>query len=139
MLYYIITLVANLPIVSVPSETSSSFIPIGLQFIFVILFVFGMIGLSALLGPKRKTKDKLDNFASGITSHGDARSPMAVKYFLVAILFVLFDVEIVFFYPYATIFRDLGWHGFLAILLFLALFLVGFTYIMQQNIMDWEE
>lgn len=60
-----------------------------------------------LLGPKRNTSDKLENFSSGIATHGDARHPMAIKYFLVAILFVLFDVEVIFFYPYAVNFKGL--------------------------------
>ncbi|MFX5789356.1 NADH-quinone oxidoreductase subunit A, partial [Acinetobacter baumannii] len=89
-------------------------------------FVATMIGLSALVGPKRKTADKLENFASGIESHGNARQPMALKYFLVAILFVLFDVEVIFFYPYAVNFKELGWNGFFAVLMFVAFFLIGF-------------
>ncbi len=71
-----------------------------------------MMGVTHWLGPKRNTSDKLETFASGIKSHGDARQPMAIKYFLVAILFVLFDVEVIFFYPYAVNFKELGWSGF---------------------------
>ncbi|MFX6019216.1 NADH-quinone oxidoreductase subunit A, partial [Acinetobacter baumannii] len=75
------------------SSSADNYFPIGVQLIFAAGFVATMIGLSALVGPKRKTADKLENFASGIESHGNARQPMAIKYFLVAILFVLFDVE----------------------------------------------
>jgi NADH-quinone oxidoreductase subunit A len=64
---------------------------------------------------------------------------MAIKYFLVAILFVLFDVEVIFFYPYAVNFRALGWHGFLAIVMFVALFLAGFIYIFKKGALKWEE
>ena len=105
------------------SSSASGYLPIGIQLIFAAGFVFFMIGLSAWLGPKRKTSDKLENFASGIESHGNARQPMAIKYFLVAILFVLFDVEVIFFYPYAVNFRELGWSGFGAVLMFVGFFL----------------
>jgi NADH-quinone oxidoreductase subunit A len=71
------------------SNTAANYLPIGIQLIFAAGFVAFMIGLSAWVGPKRKTADKLENFASGIESHGNARQPMAIKYFLVAILFVL--------------------------------------------------
>lgn len=107
------------------NNTAENYFPIGIQLIFAIGFVATMIGLSAWVGPKRKTSDKLENFSSGIASHGNARQPMAVKYFLVAILFVLFDVEVIFFYPYAVNFKFLGWAGFWEIILFVALFLVG--------------
>jgi NADH:ubiquinone oxidoreductase subunit 3 (subunit A) len=83
--------------------------------------------------------DKLQNFASGIASHGDARQPMAIKYFLTAILFVLFDVEVIFFYPYAVNFKGLGWEGFWAVLMFVGFFLCGFIYIIKRGALKWEE
>ena len=89
------------------------YLPIALQLLFAIGFVGVMMAVTHLLGPKRKTADKLASFESGIESVGNARQPMAVKYFLVAILFVLFDVEVIFFYPYAVNFKSLGWNGFL--------------------------
>ena len=115
------------------SNTAANYLPIGIQLIFAAGFVAFMIGLSAWVGPKRKTADKLENFASGIESHGNARQPMAIKYFLVAILFVLFDVEVIFFYPYAVNFRELGWGGFSALLMFVAFFVMGFIYIIQER------
>ena len=120
-------------------NNAASYLPIGLQ----LLFAGGMIGtlliVTHLLGPKRKTADKLQNFASGIESHGEARQPMAIKYFLVAILFVLFDVEVIFFYPYAVNFRELGWHGFVAVLMFVGFFLSGFFYIIKKGALNWED
>lgn len=86
-------------------STAANYFPIGIQLIFAAGFVAFMIAFSAWVGPKRKTSDKLETFTSGIASHGDARQPMAIKYFLVAILFVLFDVEVIFFYPYAVNFK----------------------------------
>ena len=98
-----------------------------------------MIGMSAMVGPKRLTKDKLETFTSGIKTHGDARQPMAIKYFLVAILFVLFDVEVIFFYPYAVNFRSLGWSGFMEVIMFVGFFLIGFIYIIKKGALTWED
>jgi NADH-quinone oxidoreductase subunit A len=126
-------------LLNVMDTSAASYFPIGLQLIFAAGFVGTMIGLSALVGPKRATSDKLENFASGIESHGDARQPMAIKYFLVAILFVLFDVEVIFFYPYAVNFRSLGWSGFVEVLMFVGFFLIGFTYIIKKGALNWED
>jgi len=120
-------------------NSAGSYLPVALQ----LLFVVGMIGtlmiVTHLLGPKRHTTDKLQTFASGIASHGDARQPMAIKYFLVAILFVLFDVEVIFFYPYAVNFKELGWSGFWAVLMFVGFFLCGFIYIVKRGALKWED
>jgi NADH-quinone oxidoreductase subunit A len=125
------------PITDVSS--AGSYLPIAIQLIFAVLFIAAMMGLTHWLGPKRNTADKLENFASGIESHGDARQPMAIKYFLVAILFVLFDVEVIFFYPYAVNFRQLGWDGFFAVLMFVGFFLAGFFYIIKKGALNWED
>lgn len=124
---------------STSANTAANYLPIGIQLIFAAGFVATMLLLSSFIGPKRKTKDKLETFTSGIETHGDARQPMAIKYFLVAILFVLFDVEVIFFYPYAVNFKSLGWDGFLAVLMFVAFFLIGFTYIIKKGALKWED
>jgi NADH-quinone oxidoreductase subunit A len=115
------------------------YFPIILQIAFAIVFVGGMIAMSTMVGPARKTSDKLVSFTSGIASHGSARQPMAVKYFLVAILFVLFDVEVIFFYPYAINFRSLNWSGFWEVLLFVGFFLLGYLYIIKKGALHWED
>ena len=121
------------------ADSAYWYLPIGLQFLFAIGFVVVMMGVTHWLGPKRKTSDKLENFTSGIESHGDARQPMAIKYFLVAILFVLFDVEVIFFYPYAVNFKGLGWSGFWAVMMFIGFFLCGFIYIIKKGALNWED
>jgi NADH-quinone oxidoreductase subunit A len=126
-------------LLEVTDNSSASYLPIGIQLIFAAGFVAAMIGMSAVVGPKRKTKDKLATFTSGIATHGDARQPMAIKYFLIAILFVLFDVEVIFFYPYAVNFRGLGWSGFLEVVMFVAFFLIGFIYIIKKGALNWED
>ena len=120
-------------------NSTANYLPIGIQLIFAICVLALIIFATNVLGPKRKTADKLVNFESGIESHGNARKPIAVKYFLVAILFVLFDVEVIFFYPYAINFRQLGWDGFLAILMFVGFFITGFIYVIKKGGLNWED
>jgi NADH-quinone oxidoreductase subunit A len=121
------------------ANTTEDFLPIGIQLFVAIGIVVLIMVVTHWLGPKRKTADKLATFTSGIESHGDARQPMAIKYFLVAILFVLFDVEVIFFYPYAVNFKALSWDGFYAVLMFVAFFLCGFIYIIKKGALKWED
>src|SRR5512138_3825599 len=121
------------------AATASSYLPVVLQLIFAAGLVGTLMLVTHLLGPKRSTAEKLENFASGIETHGSAREPMAVKYFLVAILFVLFDVEVIFFYPYAVNFKGLGWSGFWAVMMFVGFFLCGFIYIIRKGALKWED
>jgi NADH-quinone oxidoreductase subunit A len=120
-------------------NNAGSYLPIVLQFLFAAGMIGTLLAVTHLLGPKRKTTDKLQTFASGIASHGNARQPMAIKYFRVAILFVLFDVEVIFFYPYAVNFKGLGWSGFWAVLMFVGFFLCGFIYIIKKGALKWED
>lgn len=120
-------------------NNAENYFPIALQLLMAMGLIIVILIGSDLLGPKRKGSDKLQNFESGIEIKGNARQPMAIKYFLVAILFVLFDVEVIFFYPYAVNFRELGWHGFAAVVLFVSMFLAGFVYIFKKGALKWEE
>lgn len=120
-------------------NNAGNYLPIGIQLFFAIGLVATIMALTHFLGPKRKGTDKLQNFESGIEIKGNARQPMAIKYFLVAILFVLFDVEVIFFYPYAVNFRELGWGGFAAVVTFVGLFIAGFIYIIKKGALTWED
>jgi len=120
-------------------NASGSYIPLAIQIFIAVGLIAFLTVVTHWLGPKRKTTDKLQNFTSGIGTHGDARQPMAIKYFLTAILFVLFDVEVIFFYPYAVNFKGLGWDGFWAVVLFVGLFLCGFVYIIKKGALKWED
>ncbi len=128
-----------LQVVSQAPDNAYWYFPVGLQLLFAIVFVGMMMAITHYLGPTRKTADKLANFESGIESVGNARQPIAIKYFLVAILFVLFDVEVIFFYPYAVNFKSLGWEGFMAVLMFVGFFLCGFIYIIKRGALKWED
>ena len=136
MLYFLQT---NVTKVVTDINNAESYLPIGLQILFAVGLIAFLMVVTHLLGPSRKTTDKLASFSSGIASHGQARQPVAIKYFLVAILFVLFDVEVIFFYPYAVNFKVLGWNGFWAVLMFVAFFLCGFIYILKKGALRWED
>ena len=116
----------------------SDFFPILLQFIVAAGFVVTTMVATHLLGPKRKSKIKLDTFECGIESQGNARAPFSIKYFLVAILFVLFDVEVIFMYPWAVNFKTLGINGIIEMLIFMVLLLTGFFYIIKKGALKWE-
>lgn len=115
------------------------FVPILMQVAFSVVFVFATIFISNYLGPKHRSAKKNKNFECGIDSIGDARSPFAVKYFLVAILFVLFDIEIIFMYPWAINFKAVGMSGLLKMGGFISLLLVGYLYIVKRKALDWEK
>lgn len=122
------------------SFVPEDFLPIALQLFVALLFVVAVMFLTHVIGGKRRrvrSIRKEENFECGIEVKGNARFPYSVKYFLIAILYVLFDVEVIFFYPWAVNFRDLKWAGFLEMLLFIAFFLVGFYYILKKGALDW--
>lgn len=119
-------------------STAVSYLPIIMQAVFAAGFVGLMLFLSHITGPKRSSSNKDANFECGIKSYGNARIPFSVKYFLVAILFVLFDIEVVFLYPWAVNFRDLGMEGLWKMVLFMTLLLIGFFYILKKDALEWE-
>jgi NADH-quinone oxidoreductase subunit A len=109
-----------------------------MQMLLAVGFVVGTIIISGKLGPKRNSKVKDENFECGIESVGNARIPFSVKYFLVAILFVLFDVEVIFLYPWAINFKSLGIEGMIKMVVFMMLLLIGFFYIIKKKALEWE-
>jgi len=124
------------------SFVPEDFLPVLLQIIVALGFVVLVMVLTHVIGGKRKrirSIRKEENFECGIEVKGNARFPFSVKYFLIAILFVLFDVEVVFFYPWALNFTALSWAGFFEMLLFIAFFLVGFYYIVKKGALEWSK
>ncbi|MFN8310208.1 MAG: NADH-quinone oxidoreductase subunit A [Chitinophagales bacterium] len=115
-----------------------NFIPILMQGVFAAAFVALMLALSHWIGPRRNSRVKDENFECGIQSYGNARIPFSVKYFLVAILFVLFDIEVIFLYPWAVNFKALGFVGLWKMFLFMGTLLAGFFYIIKKGALDWE-
>lgn len=116
----------------------TDYLPIVMQMGLAVGFVVMTIIASSYLGPKRSSKNKDKTFECGIESVGNARIPFSVKYFLVAILFVLFDIEVIFMYPWAVNFREMGMEGLMKMGIFMALLLVGFFYVMKKKGLEWE-
>lgn len=115
------------------------YLPIFMQMGLAVGFVVGTIIISGKLGPRRSSENKDKNFESGIESIGNARIPFSVKYFLVAILFVLFDVEVIFLYPWAVNFKELGVTGMIKMVIFMSMLLIGFFYVIKKKALDWED
>lgn len=120
------------------NNSAIDYIPIFLTFIVAAGFIGTTMVVTHILGPKKTTENKLDPFECGIEVHGNARIPFSIKYFLVAILFVLFDVEVIFMYPWAVNFKELGLLGFVEMLMFMGFLLVGFVYIIKKGALKWE-
>ncbi len=120
---------------SVPQD----YLPLLIQFGLALGFVVMTLVVTHLLGPNLKSKRKDSPFECGVESVGDARMPLNVRYFLTAILFVLFDVEVIFMYPWAVKVKELGWEAFYAMLIFLGFFMAGFYYEVKKGVLDWEK
>jgi NADH-quinone oxidoreductase subunit A len=115
--------------------------PILLQSGVALGFVVVVMTLTHIIGGKRKrirTLRKDENFECGIEIKGNARFPFTVRYFLIAILFVLFDVEVIFLYPWAVNFKEMNWQGFGDMMIFVALFMFGFYYINKKGALEWD-
>lgn len=117
----------------------SDYLPILVQLGLALAFIVVTMLVTHVVGPNRKSKLKEEPFECGIEAQGDARTPISIKYFLVAILFVLFDVEVIFMYPWAVNFQKLGTSGFVEMILFMGLLLAGFYYIIRKGVLDWEK
>ena|SRR6187399_1089122 len=121
-------------LLSVPSD----YLPMVIMFLVAIGFVLTTVFVTHLLGPQRKSKVKLETFECGIEPQGNSRIPFSIKYLLIAILFVLFDVEVIFMYPWAVNFLELGFYGFIEMIIFICLFMLGFLYIVKKGALKWE-
>jgi NADH-quinone oxidoreductase subunit A len=115
------------------------YLPIFIMFTIALGFAAVSLIATHKLGPKRKTKVKLESFECGIEAQGNARVPFSIKYFLVAILFVLFDVEVIFMYPWAANYKELGLLGVIEVFSFIALLLIGFYYMISKKALKWED
>jgi len=95
------------------------------------------IGLSKLVGPKRPTPEKLASYECGMPPVGDTRDRHPVKFYLVAMIFLLFDIEIAFLYPWALAVRELRWTGFFQLIMFFLILLAGYVYVWRKGVFNW--
>jgi NADH-quinone oxidoreductase subunit A len=117
----------------------SDYLPIFFMFIAAMAFIVLSMFATHALGPKKQSKIKQDAFECGIESQGDARTPFSIKYFLIAILFVLFDVEVIFMYPWAVNFKTLGITGLIEMFMFMGFLVLGLIYIIRKGALTWEK
>jgi NADH-quinone oxidoreductase subunit A len=115
----------------------TNYIPVLIQLIFVVVIAAAILTLSSWVGVKRPTREKLSPYECGIAPVGDARERFSVSFYLVGMLFILFDVEAVFLYPWAVVYRSLKWFGFVEMLLYIAILFAGYVYIWKKGALDW--
>jgi NADH-quinone oxidoreductase subunit A len=115
-----------------------SYVPILILLLLAAGFALGSVAISAILGPRRPTPDKLSVYECGMTVEPGGRRPFDIKYYLIAMAFLVFDVEVVFLYPWAVKFKALGLFGFIEMLIFLFILLVGYAYIWRKGVLEWE-
>src|SRR5436305_13076808 len=120
-----------------PTTYSDTWFPVLIQIVIAIGVAGAMIGFSALLGRRVKDSVKSMPYESGMKPVGNARGRFSVKYYLVAMVFILFDIEAVFLYPCAMVYRQLRLFAFFELLLFIVLVLCGFFYICKKAVLDW--
>ena len=114
------------------------YIPIGIMILFAVAFGIVMSKASEWLGPKNPTEVKQSTYESGMEPVKSARERVSVKYYMVAMLFIIFDIEVVFLYPWAVNFRKLGMSGLVEMFVFIAILMVGFLYVWKKGALKWE-
>ena len=115
-----------------------NYFPILILLVISTVLAAVVILLSTFLGPRRPTRRKLQPYESGMTPLGPAQRRMPIKFYLVAVLFILFDIEVIFFYPWAVVFRQLGLFAFIEMLVFVGILLVGYVYAWKKGALEWE-
>ena len=115
-----------------------SYIPIAILFILATAVAALLIGIGVIFGPRRKSFRKASPYESGMRPIGPGTRRMPVRFYLVAVLFILFDIEIIFFLPWAVIFKKLGLFGLVEMLIFIVILLVGYVYAWKKGALEWE-
>lgn len=115
------------------------YLPILMHLGVVAFLAAAMIGLSSWVGVKRPTREKLSPYECGIDPVGNARERFSVSFYLVGMLFILFDVEAVFLYPWAVVYKSLKWPGFVEMLVYIAILAAGYLYIWKKGALDWKK
>ena len=122
-----------------------AYVPLLIHLLVAAILAGALIAISTFIGWRRPNKAKQQPYECGITPTGDAREPFSVKFYLVAMVFILFDVEAIFLYPWAYIFKDLArnaetrWFGFIEMMFYVAILLVGYIYLWKKGARDWHK
>ncbi len=116
----------------------NNYLPIGVFLLVALAFGVGSLVLGYFLRPSRPYREKLMAYESGVTPLSDARAPFPMRYYMIAMLFVIFDIEVVFLYPWAVAFHGLGLTALVEMLVFIAILLVGYVYAWKKGALEWE-
>jgi NADH-quinone oxidoreductase subunit A len=114
------------------------YLPIAVLLVISTILAFLVVGIGHLFGPRKPTARKLAPYESGMRPIGPAMRRMPVRFYLVAVLFILFDIEVIFFLPWAVSFRQLGVFGFIEMLVFIGVLLVGYIWIWRRGALEWD-
>ena len=120
------------------SSELGTYVPLMVMILVGIIFGANNILLTEWLGPRRTTKEKKSTYESGMEPVKTARERFTVKFYLVAMMFILFDIEVIFMYPWAVQFRELGMYGFVAMMLFMILLFSGYLYVVKKGALKWD-
>jgi NADH-quinone oxidoreductase subunit A len=113
------------------------YVPVLIHFVAVVAIAAAIMGLSAWVGVKRPSRQKLSPYECGIPPVGDARERFSISFYLVGMLFILFDVEVAFLFPWAVVYKSLKWSGFIEMFIFIAVLLAGYVYVWKKGALDW--
>jgi len=116
----------------------SEYVPVIIMLLLAAATAVSMIVATTLIGPKKKFADKMEPFECGESPIVSPKQRFSVKFYLVALLFVIFDIEAVFVYPWAVLFKDLGMFGFIEMMIFIAILAIGLIYVWKRGALEWE-
>ena len=122
-----------------PDNYFASYLPLLLHFMIAFAVAGAIVTLSWLIGQRKPTLAKMSPYECGVPPIGDARQPFSIQFYLIAMVFILFDVEAIFLYPWAYIFRSLRWFGFVEMMMYIAILLVGYLYLWKKGALDWHK
>jgi NADH-quinone oxidoreductase subunit A len=120
------------------SYVPTQYFPILLFFIIALAFGIGSLVAGKLLRPRQPYREKLIAYESGVQPFSDARIPFPMRYYVITMLFVIFDIEAVYLYPWAVVFKDIGLYGLIEMVLFIVVLLIGFVYAWRKGALEWD-
>jgi len=117
----------------------SQYLPILILIIVAVALPLGFIAISSLIGRTRQNSDvKLSPYECGVPSAGDTRERFSVRYYIIAMLFIVFDIEVIFLYPWAVLFRELGFYGLVEMFIFIVVLVIGLIYAWKKGALEWQ-
>jgi NADH-quinone oxidoreductase subunit A len=118
----------------------SDFLPLFVLTFFATLLAGLVVLISIIFGPRRRAGQahKIAPYESGMNAIGSGQRRFPVRFYLIAVLFILFDIEVIFFYPWAVAFRQLGWFGFIEMLIFVGILVAGYVWLWKKGALEWE-